>query len=43
MVNKEVERIIMKESNDIHRALLLDLVQMDSKNGDRILELYHKH
>lgn len=42
-MNKEVERIIMKECNEIHRALLLELCQMDSRNEDRILELYNKY
>lgn len=42
-MDNRVKRIINKESNEIHKCLLLDLIQMDRKNEERILLLYQKY
>ena len=42
-MNKEVLRIVTKEDPEIIRGLLLDLVQMDKRNEERLLLVYLKY
>lgn len=42
-MDPEVEKIIRKENGEVLRGILLDLVEMDYKNEERILILYHKY
>lgn len=41
-MNNFTRRVIKKEPEKVVRGILLDLVQMDKKNEDRIMILYHK-
>lgn len=42
-MDKQVKRIILKEPDSVIRGLLLDLVQMEKKNEERVKILYHKY
>lgn len=42
-MDKQVLKIIEKEDPEVIKNILIDLVQLDKKNGDRILVLYHKY
>lgn len=41
-MNKFVKRVIEKEPEKVVRGILMDLVQMDKKNEERVKILYHK-
>ena len=42
-MDKQILKIIEREPKEVLGGLLLDLIQMDNKNKDRILMLYHKY
>lgn len=42
-MDKRILRIINKEIPEIHKCLLIDLCQVDKKNQERLLYLYHKY
>lgn len=41
-MNSTIKKIVEEEPQEVLAGLLLDLVELDSKNEERVLLLYHK-
>lgn len=41
-MNSIIKKIVEEEPREVLAGVLLDLVELDKKNEDRVLMLYHK-